>query len=153
VTTKIINLRDFSDELRRSNDDRLDEQRSAVANGIARSIPKLVESSPVDTGLYASSWDFTIGEKNAILGNFAPHAAIIENGARPFTPPIKPLLDWAKRVLKDPGQPPKYSPDVWSLARGVQRKIQREGMKPRSILEKAIPMVIDNIRSELKRLG
>jgi len=150
---KTVNLGEFSKELGDFKDKALEDIKVAFAKGAVSSIPNLVRNSPVDTGLYASSWDFTIDEKRMILGNFAPHAPIIERGARPFTPPITPLLAWAKRVLKDSSQPPRYSEKVWALARGVQQKIQREGMKPRRILEKNLPMIIENIKQEIAKIG
>lgn len=151
ATTKTVKLENFSEELRRANEERIEDYKKAVVRGVIKSIPDLVTASPVDTGLYASSWDFTVTEKEVILGNTAPHAAIIERGARPFTPPIRPLLAWAKRVLKSSSQPPDYDSEVWALAKGVQNKISQEGMKPRNVLEKALPGIIENIRSELRR--
>ena len=146
-----MKLENFAKELGEFSKAHISEQKAAVTRGIVRSIPDLVAASPVDTGQYANSWDFTEGEKSTILGNFSPHAPIIERGARPFTPPIAPLLAWAKRVLGDPSQPPDYSPEVWGLARGTQNKISREGMKPKHVLEKMIPTIIENIKEELKR--
>lgn len=151
MATKTVKLENFAKEIEQFTKATLEEQREAVASGLLKSIPMLVEESPIDTGQYAASWDFTIDENRAILGNYAPHAPIIERGARPFTPPIQPLLAWAKRVLRDPSQPPDYSDEVWALARGTQMKIQAEGMKPRNVLEKALPKILDNIREELKR--
>lgn len=131
----------------------LQQQQAGVSSGLARSLPDLVAASPVDTGLYASSWNFTVDEKKAVLGNYAPHAPIIESGARPFTPPIGPLLAWAKRVLKSPSQPPDYDSEVWGLARGTQNKIRENGMKPKHVLENMLPKILDNVREELSRVG
>lgn len=151
MATKVVRLENFAQELRSFSKATLEEQRKAVSRGVLESFSDLVASSPVDTGQYASSWDFDIDEKRAILGNFAPHAPIIEKGARPFKPPLRPLLAWAKRVLKDPSQPPDYSDAVWKLAVGTQNKIAKEGMRPRNVLEKMIPKIIANIRRELER--
>ena len=153
MPTKRVELKDFAKELESFTKATLAEQKKATASGIARSIPELVRTSPVDTGLYAQSWDFTVTEESAILGNYAPHAPIIEFGARPFTPPLGPLLAWAKRVLKDPSQPPEYSEAVWALAVGTQKKIQASGMAPRSVLKNALPSIIENIKKELEALG
>lgn len=149
--SKTVRLENFARELKEFTNATVEQQRKAVASGLARSIPDLVAASPVDTGLYASSWNFEINEKEAIIGNYAPHAPIIESGARPFTPPIGPLLAWAKRVLKSPSQPPDYDSEVWALARGTQNKISEQGMKPRHILENMIPQIIENIKQELVR--
>lgn len=150
--TKVVSLKNFANELEEFSEATLEQQQFGVASGLLKSLPILISRSPVDTGLYAQSWDFTLDEKSAILGNFAPHAPIIESGARPFTPPIGPLLAWAKRVLKDPSQPPNYSADVWALAKGTQNKIAEKGMEPKNILENALPEIIENIRRELNGL-
>jgi hypothetical protein len=152
MTTRRVDLKEFSRELKEFSHLHIDQLKKGITSGVAKSIPALVEASPVDTGLYAQSWQFTATEQAAIIGNNAPHAPIIEFGARPFTPPIKPLLEWAKRVLKDGSQPPHYSPEVWALARGTQNKIAREGMRPRHILTNMLPQIIENIRSELRKL-
>lgn len=153
MSVKTVNLRDFAKELGDFTKASLEEQRLATVRGIANSIPDLVKNSPVDTGLYAQSWGFTSTEQSAILGNTAPHAPIIEYGARPFTPPIKPLLEWAKRVLQDPSQPPDYSDRVWALAKGTQQKIAQKGMLPKAVMQNMIPVIIENIKEEFMRLG
>jgi hypothetical protein len=149
MATKAVKMSDLSKHLGQFGTASLATQKKAVGRAIVTAIPKLVAASPVDTGLYAQSWDFTLDDQKAIIGNFAPHAAVIEFGARPFTPPLGPLLAWAKRVLKDSSQPPGYSPEVQRLARGTQMKIAALGMKPKHILENAIPGIIEDIKREL----
>jgi hypothetical protein len=166
---KNVNLSEFAKEIGAFTDTQIEKLKEATVSGIVRSIPDLVAASPVDTGQYASSWNFTKTEQGAIIGNTAPHAPIIEHGARPFKPPIAPLLAWAHRVLRGTGaqrgQPltqkqasaegksglSGYSDDEWRLARGVQKKIERFGMAPRHILEKAIPGILENIKAEYER--
>jgi hypothetical protein len=150
---KVVQLKDFAGVLDQFTHLTLQKQRKGVTSGIARSIPTLVERSPVDTGLYAQSWGFTSDETKAVLGNYAPHAPIIEFGARPFTPPLKPLLEWAKRVTGSASQPPAYDDHVQALARYTQQKIAREGIKPRHILENALPAILENIKRELENIG
>jgi hypothetical protein len=60
------------------------------------------------------------------------------------------LLDWAKRVLKDQGQPPKYSDRVWALAKYTQNKIEKEGMKPCHVMRNAMEEILKNVRSEIE---
>lgn len=153
MSTQRVDLRNFASELAKFSEKHLVEIRNATARGIAASIPDLVAASPVDTGLYAQSWDMSVTDIAVILGNYAPHAPIIEHGARPFTPPLGPLLAWAKRVLKDGSQPPDYSSAVWGLAKYTQKKIEDEGMKPKHILENAIPGIIERIREEYRKIG
>jgi hypothetical protein len=87
-----------------------------------------------------------------ILGNHAPHAPIIEYGARAHWAPIAPLLAWAKRVLQDPSQPPNYSSHVWGLAKYVQKKIATYDTKPKAVLQNALPEIIANIKQEFNRI-
>jgi hypothetical protein len=153
MTTRRVELGKFADALGEFTEMHIDNQRKGFASGLAKSIPELVRNSPVDTGLYAQSWSFTVTETHAIIGNSAPHAPIIEFGARPFTPPLKPLLEWAKRVLNDSSQPPNYSEQVRSLAFATQKKISQHGMKPRHVLTNMLPTIVENIRQELRRLA
>lgn len=152
MAAKQVSLDNLAKELQAYSDDQIENLKKATLLGIAQSIPDLVEKSPVDTGLYAQSWDFTETEFGAVVGNYAPHAAIIENGARPFTPPLGPLLAWAKRVLKDASQPPDYSKDVWGLAIGTQKKIASVGLEPKHIMEQMIPVIIERIKAEYERI-
>jgi hypothetical protein len=151
MSVRQVELKDFGKVLEEFQHLQVDQVKKGVASGVARSIPDLVRASPVDTGLYAASWDFTVDEERVVLGNYAPHAPIIEFGARPFTPPLKPLLEWAKRVLGDDSQPPNYSRAVQGLARYTQKKISEVGMAPRNILGNMLPQIIENIRQELTR--
>lgn len=148
-----IKLSDFAKELGNLTPKQLAEGKRIISSCVVRAIPDLVKASPVDTGLYAQSWGFEIAEEQAILGNYAPYAGIIEYGARPHTPPLKPLLAWAKRVLGDGSQPPDYSPEVWRLALGVQKKIAAQGSPPKHILENELPKIIENIKREFSNLG
>lgn len=154
MTIMTVPLKDFVNKkmLASATDQIFEAQKRLVAKAIVDSIPDIVRDSPVDTGLFAQSWDVTETEMSIILGNYAPHSPIIEFGARPFTPPLGPLLGWAKRVLQDPSQPPDYSKAVWALAVYTRSKIQREGMQPRGTLEKALPKIFENIREELSKL-
>lgn len=167
---KVVKLEELARELGAFSDAHIERLKNATLSGIMKSIPMLVERSPIDTGLYAQSWGFQREEWGAILGNYAPHAPIIEYGARPFTPPIGPLLEWANRVLrnrvKDPetgekfvtgpqgsGPDYEYSSDVWALAKTAQKKIAERGIQPRHIMEDAIPEIIENIKREFENLG
>jgi hypothetical protein len=152
MTVREVQLKNFARTLEEFQGTHLDTLKKGVASGVARSIPDLVKASPVDTGLYAQSWNMTVDEEKVVLGNYAPHAPIIEFGARPFTPPIGPLLQWAKRVLKDSSQPEfGYSSQVWALAKYTQKKISEVGMEPKLILTNMLPTIVENIRQELIR--
>lgn len=153
MSTKTVNLKDLAKELEAVTQNQIALLKQATALGVAKSIPDLVKASPVDTGLYAQSWEMQETEVAVLLGNYAPHSPMIEYGTRPFTPPIGPLLAWAKRVLQDPSQPPDYSSEVWGLAKGTQRKISEVGLKPKKVMENMIPSIIENIKREYLTLN
>lgn len=144
---KVIKLENFSQELEQYAEENIELYKKSVIDGLYENMRLLVQNSPVDTGLYAQSWDMVLEEKRAIIGNYAPHAPIIEFGARPFRPPLKPLLDWARRVLKKGD----YTSEVWGLAKYTQAKIEAEGMKPKHILTDALDKIIDDIRRNLRK--
>jgi len=149
--SKKVNLNDFAKSLGDYSNLSIDQKKKAITKGIVKSIPDLVAASPVDTGLYAQSWAFNVDEESIIIGNTAPYAGIIEDGARPHRCPIGPLLAWAKRVLGSSSQPPDYDREVWGLAIGVQKKIEEHGQAPKHVLANAIPKIIENIRMELSK--
>lgn len=147
-----VDLKDFAKEMGDFSKASLAAQRKAVVRGLWRTLPYLVEQSPVDQGFYAQSWDVRETPKTVMIGNYAPHAAIVEFGTRPFTPPIGPLLAWAKRVLKDPSQPGAYSQSVWGLAKAAQASIAARGIIPRMVLQNAQQIMIDNVKREFNKL-
>lgn len=144
---KVVSLDKFAKELKGYSEKNMEAYQAAVINALAKNLSTLVRSSPVDTGLYAQSWDLVIEEKKAILGNYAPHAGIIEFGARPFTPPMQPLLEWARRVLNKS----EIDSDCWALATYTRNKIAEEGMKPKHILTDALDQIIADIRLEVEK--
>ena len=145
-----IKIKDFPKVFKKFDAESMKANKKVTLEAIIDSIPMLTEKSPVDTGEYANSWDYVEEETKILLGNYAPHAPIIEMGARPFKPPLEPLLAWAKRVLKSKSQPPEYDEEVQALARGTQGKIMKEGMEPKHILKDALPEILKLIKQKLK---
>jgi len=144
---KKVPLDKFSKELRKYAEDDIEKYKKSVTGALIKNFQDIVKNSPVDTGLYAQSWDLILTEKNALLGNYAPHAGIIEFGARPFRPPLKPLLEWAKRVLKVGN----YTSEVWALARYTQSKIEEHGMEPKHVLTNQLDKIVNDIRINLRK--
>ena len=145
--TKIVSLDKFAGELKKYAEKDIQKYKASVIDALYKNLSVLVKNSPVDTGLYAQSWDLILTEKSALLGNYAPHAAIIEFGARPFKPPLKPLLDWARRVLKKPD----HDAHVWALAKYTQNKIAEQGMQPKHILTDSLDKIVNDIRMNLRK--
>lgn len=156
TTKRVIDLRELAGKSGSDLAGKLHAQiMDGVERGLLRSLPLLVKDSPFDTGQFAASWQVQrVSDASVQLQNTAPHAAVVEYGARPFTPPIGPLLAWAKRVLQDPqtpqdpSNPSDYSKQVRSLAFAVQAKIAQQGIKPHHIVEKNMEAILANIEAE-----
>ncbi len=117
-------------------------------------IEEIDRSTPypaVDTGRLRNSVHVNAFTREIYID--APHAAPINNGTRPFTPPLGPLLTWViRKGLADDED------EAYAIARGVQQKIAREGIEPRHFWEKAMDRVQRDvvpleIRTELGRLA
>lgn len=141
-------------------------------------------ASPVDRGDYKAGWTVkrkrrSTGAVETHLRNDSPHAGIIESGARPFWPPLEPLLRWAERKAGDLALSGRFDllPSAWrenkktgrvtykgpaslrtdheavfEFAVGVQRKIARKGIQGRFIMKKALPYTIRQLDRAVKRL-
>jgi hypothetical protein len=108
---------------------------------------RVVMKSPRDRGEYALGWEVKPipGRVPGVnLENNAPHAGIIELGARPFWPPIGPLIEWARRKARDLGLDTES--DIKGFAYAVQRAIARRGLPPRYIMRNQIPFAVVALR-------
>jgi hypothetical protein len=78
----------------------------------------------------------------------APHAAAMEFGTRPFTPPFKPLLAWAERKGPTFGVPPE---EIKSFARAVWQTIRVQGLKARFYTRDSLPQLRKLLALALKK--
>lgn len=77
----------------------------------------------------------------SIVGVWAPYAAALEYGTRPFTPPMGPLVEWASDKF------PRLTPnEVVNVAFAIRRKIQRQGIRPKFYFRKAIKRSLPDIK-------
>jgi hypothetical protein len=83
----------------------------------------------VDRGPLVQSVTLIPTPRGAIVRVDAPHAAPLEYGARPFTPPLQPLLEWATRKGFD---------DPKAVAWAVLMTFRKKGMKPKRFFFRAL---------------
>jgi len=82
------------------------------------------ELVPEDRGtLRQSGFQPELRGDDVVYGYEAPYAEPMEFGTAPFTPPLRPLKEWAGRVLGDE-----------SLGYPVQQKIAQEGIDAQPFL-------------------
>jgi hypothetical protein len=76
----------------------------------------------------------------------------LEYGARPFRPPIAPLIAWALRkgIATDPAQ-------AKAIAWGIAKKFAAEGFPPRAFFSTAVEAGLPKVQAEVNaaclRLG
>lgn len=122
----------------------------------------------VDLGAYKNSWDVVDKGEEVRLVNDAPYAGVIEQGARPFTPPLQPLVDWAERKAADLGLVGDAQLDgqgqfrgrhslesaqrqaAKRIARAIQRKFAREGYRPRYIMRNRLPYALQQLKRAIR---
>jgi len=106
----------------------------------------------VDTGELLRSEKVTHRPDGAVVENTAPHAAVMEHGARPFTPPMAPLLAWAARKSRGSTRPGKKRENAAKLlARRAWVAIRRRGIEGRHFHEKALKHVPRVLESEVRK--
>lgn len=132
----------------------------------------------VDRGTMRRSVDVDNHPDGALLSVDAPYAAAIENGTRPFFPPLAPLEDWVirkglagkkKRVSMRKSEreggglgtvsflerkataAAQYNSEVKSIAYAIALKISKEGIEPRHFFKKAMAMAPKFLRAEIDR--
>lgn len=116
----------------------------AMLRAAHRGMPIVVKATPSDRGTARAAWQVRkrfnkhgtpIG---ADLYNSAPHAGILEMGARPHWPPLMPILRWVVRKfglqLNQKGKRSFESFDevpygTYLVARAIQKKIAQKGSK------------------------
>jgi hypothetical protein len=76
--------------------------KGAMTVAAQRGRSVLVKASPVDQGQFKNAWEVQKDEAGARIENLAPHAGIVERGARPHkvsAAGVEALRAWVKRNL------------------------------------------------------
>jgi hypothetical protein len=127
--------------------------RSAALRGVGIVQAAISDTSPFpaeDTGRLKRSVHYVREDDGARVEVDAPHAPHIEYGTRPHTPPLEPLITWAVRKFRVPEE------EALKIARGVQKKIQKEGTEPRHYMKDSIPKIekvmMREIMAEIRKL-
>lgn len=90
----------------------------------------------VDRSELRNSVEVVPTDKGAIVKVTAPHAKIINDGTRPFWPPLQPLIDWLTRKQLVPEE------EIPMRARMIQRAIAARGIAPRHYFDKAFAWLV-----------
>lgn len=130
---------------RAMDDAALELRGSLVQDAIASTSPQ-----PVDRAQYKGGWRKRRVKGGAIVYNATKQALWIERGRGPGPVPLKPILAWVKRkglggattgrkgLRRGKGGRFIEDPGTLNLARAIQQKIMKRGIKPRWVLRRAV---------------
>jgi len=143
--------------------------KHGLRRGAHRGRALLVHESPVDTGQFKNAWkvrDTSGIGTNPQIHNDAPHAGIIERGARPH--PVsqegrEAIRAWAKRVLgaelklnmrAQGGRVKKvdFEAQLDAIVWGICAKLKREGQVGKFIVEQNLEKLARFAREEVERV-
>lgn len=116
-----VKIGDLGARLFKAESDRGRALKRGVLDAARRGQATLVKRTPRYLGQMANSWATQETREGALTRNTAPHAGIVEAGARPHS--VSPdgmaaLTEWATRQL---GLDPKSAKAVaWSIARRLR---------------------------------
>ena len=135
---------------------------TAVYDALLSSKQYVIDRTPVDTGLMASSWDIEkVSEDSLLFGNTAPYAYDVEYGrpAGKLSAEEKDgIRHWVARKLISKRPIDINSPEVQETSKHVINKIETKGIDPTYILTNAIedeikPKIEKNIEKVIKDKG
>lgn len=113
--------------------------QSATMRGVSAVVEKIDQTSPyppVNNGSLRQSVGFGMLPRGAKLHVDVPHAAPMEFGTRPFTPPLGPLYQWAmdKGIAENEAH-------ARGIAMAIREKFEDEGIAPRFYFRRAMTVV------------
>ena len=87
-----------------------------------------------------------------IVGTSVKYARPVEYGTRPHRPPLRPLVEYVRlknRMGTVHSMSPRKKQRLFAMARGLQRKIERDGTEPHPFMRPAYEMVRFQLRDAL----
>lgn len=165
---RVVDIRRIAPDIARRTEALHAAHRKASFDAAGPTLRRVVKKSPVDTGLFKSSWQIATelsrnGQENVVIRNDAPHAGVVEGGARPHWPPLQPLVEWVERNAAKLGfvNPRRFrgrasltaeqKAHAYQIARAIQAKIARQGQKPTHIMRSEIPFARRTLKKALDR--
>jgi hypothetical protein len=130
----------------------------AAHRGKSHLVRKTKEKGITDLGQYANSFEVKrgVGDQDlATITNTAPHAGIIELGARPH--PVsregfERIREWvARKMLDISSQMADENEEVDRIAWAIVKKIEREGQAPRHVFADEQTVLVKFWREEFER--
>lgn len=140
--------------------------RSAAVRGRTEIVGRTNEADKVYLGHFKNAWRILSlgGDKGWELVNDAPHAGIVERGARPHKvgmAAVEAIREWVRRkglrVSVGGGKPRALTaseaaddPVVNQMTWAIVQKIEREGQRPTFLVRDALPTLLRQLQEEVE---
>jgi hypothetical protein len=144
--TKVFEVseRDLARKFREVESKRPDAVVRGIASAVLASAELVAQMAPKDLGNLKRSCRGVLQPGGGYVIVDAPHAGIVEAGARPHWAPIAPLIDWARRHADSEAEAQR-------MARGTQVKIACEGQSPTYWVRRSLPKQKKILKAEVER--
>lgn len=135
--------------------------RVATLRAALKGMSVVVRATPSDRGIARGAWDVEQTSDGALLYNDAPHAGVLEFGARPHKPPLLPILRWVVRKFglnlrkrgKRSFESIKEVPwTTYLVAKSIQENIAKNGAQPNYMVGNNLPTLNKYLADETKRV-
>lgn len=123
--------------------------RAAAMRGVGEMVDRVQKADKVYLGQFSQSWRVTQDPRGIVLYNSAPHAGIVEQGARPH--PVsqegrEAIVRWAMRRLSLSEQ------EAIAAMTRIVAKLRVKGQKGTFLLRSAQPVLTKFYADELTRI-
>lgn len=170
---EVKSFKELNELLQKHHDARIVKIRRAVVKTASHGKDYIQQHMPVAFGDLAESTSDKPTPQGAQIRIGAPHAASVEVGSRPHTPPLGPILDWVKLrgtqglaggphrgttseraakmvrgqldVLSNARGGVGLVDDPERVARAIQRSIAVSGTKPHFFAQSSLPYIRDTL--------
>lgn len=148
-TTVKVSISDLGSRLFRAEGERGRAVKRGVVDAARRGAAALVKKTPRYLGQMANSWDTGETRQGAEVRNTAPHAGIVEAGARPHS--VSPdgmaaLTEWAARQVNS--DPKAAKAIAWAIAQRLKTNGQVGHFIARDYAKQDAPR---HLREEIER--
>lgn len=147
ATPRTIDLSQLSRELKRAGKNAMDAIKRGAWSGAQASRTLLVHVTPVNTGQLKNAWK-AYRKPDPEVVNEAPHAGIVERGARPHAVSragIASLTRWAELKL---GLSEK---EARGVAFAIAHKLRTKGQAPTFFVRNQLGRIVEITRNEVVR--
>jgi hypothetical protein len=143
-----INIKDLPARMLQDNKARVELAHNAIRVAAERTRTLLARRTPVDQGQMKNAWRVSGTAENTTVVNDAPHAGIVEAGARPHNvnaAGVEAIRSWVGRHFA--GMSDKEQDGItWAII----NKIKKYGQKPTWLVRNAMPDIEKFLKAEME---